>query len=93
MPLLHPDFRHAQLEKWETPPQMNPVKIVHLEHQVHPVPYHAKPATKESLIVKMVVLVAIVWKKRFKIKVLVHCARIAQRDGCSQTKVHPPVSV
>jgi hypothetical protein len=72
---------------------MNFAKIVPLEHQVHPVPQHAKPATKESLMVKVVVLAAIVYSKPFKIKVPEHRARIAQRDGNSPTKVPLPVSV
>jgi hypothetical protein len=62
-----------------------------MEHPVHPVPYRAKPATKESLMVKAVVLVAIVWNKCFKIKVLVLHARSAQRDGCNPFKVPLPV--
>jgi len=86
-----PDFRHAQLAQWETLPQTNRVKIAQLEHQVHPVPYRAKPATKERLMVKVVVLVAIVWNKRFKIKVPKHIVLLAQRVGYNQSKVPLPV--
>ena len=40
---------------------MNRVKIALLEHPAHPVPQHAKPATKESSTTKPVVLAAIVY--------------------------------
>jgi hypothetical protein len=75
--------------------QMNRVKIVAKEHPVHPVPQHAKPATKESLMVKVVVLVTIVWKKRFKIKTQnqVPRALLVPQDGNNQTKVLIPASV
>jgi predicted Zn-dependent protease len=93
MPMLPPVLSRAQQEPWEATHPMNHVKIAQLEHQAHPVPHRAKPAIKESLMVKVVVRVEIVWNKCFKTKVLVHCARIAQQDGCNQTKVPLPVSV
>ena len=60
MPRTHPVLRHAQRERLETNLQTHCVKIAQLEHPAHPVPQHAKPATKESLMVKVVVLVTIV---------------------------------
>ena len=72
---------------------MDRVKIVALEHPAHPVPQHAKPATKESLMPKVVVLVKIVSKKRFKIKVAVHRALLVLPGGNNQTTVPPLASV
>jgi hypothetical protein len=60
MPLLHPDLQHVQLEQKAARHPMNRVKIALLEHPAHPVPPHAKPATKASLMTKVVVLVKIV---------------------------------
>ena len=59
-PLIHPDLRHAQREQKAAQYPMNHVKIALLEHPAHPVPPHAKPATKASLMTKVVVLVKIV---------------------------------
>jgi hypothetical protein len=59
MPLPHPDLRHVQREQKAAQHLMNRVKIVLLEHPAHPVPHRAKPATKESLMKKVVVRVAI----------------------------------
>ena len=60
MPLLHPDLQHVQLEQKAARHPMNRAKIALLEHPAHPVPQHAKPATKASSMTKMVVLVKIV---------------------------------
>jgi hypothetical protein len=60
MPLLHPDLQHVQLEQKAARHPMNCVKIALVEHPAHPVPHRAKPATEESLTVKVVVRVAIV---------------------------------
>ena len=60
MPLLYPDLQHVQLEQKAVRHPMNRVKIALLEHPAHPVPQHAKPATKASLMTKVVKLVAIV---------------------------------
>jgi len=59
-PLLHLDLSHAQPEQLATCHLMNRAKIALLEHPAHPVPPHAKPATKESLTISTAVLVAIV---------------------------------
>ena len=60
MPLLHPDLQHVQLEQKAARHPMNRVKIALVEHPAHPVPPHAKPATKASLMTKVVVLVKLV---------------------------------
>jgi hypothetical protein len=60
MSLLHPDLQHVQLEQKAAQHPMNRVKIALLEHPAHPVPQHAKLATKASLMTKKVVLVNIV---------------------------------
>ena len=93
MPLLPPDSRYAQLEQKAVLHPMNGVKIAQWEHPAHPVPQHAKPATKESLTTTTVVVAVIVWKKHFKIKVPVHRAESVRQDGNSPTKDHPPASV
>ena len=69
--------------------QMNRVNTVQLAHQVHPVPRYAKPATRANSTTTTVVLVAIVSKKHFKIKVPVHRAKAAPPDGNNPTKVPP----
>jgi hypothetical protein len=60
MPLLYPDLQHVQREQKAVQHPMNRVKIVPLEHPAHPVPQHAKLATKESSTITTAVLVAIV---------------------------------
>ena len=59
MPMLHLGSQHVQREQKAAQHPMNRVKIVLLEHPAHPVPHRAKPATKESLMKKVVVRVAI----------------------------------
>jgi len=63
------------------------VKIAQREHPAHPVPQHAKPATKASLTTTTVVHVKIAWKTRFKIRIQyqVRRALLAPQDGNSQT--------
>ena len=73
--------------------QMNRVNTVQLAHQVHPVPRYAKPATRANSTTTTVVLVAIVSKKHFKIKVPVQCALLVPPDGNNPTKVPPLASV
>ena len=60
MPLLYPDLQHVQREQKAARRPMNRAKIALVEHPAHPVPQHAKPATKESLTTTTVVLAAIV---------------------------------
>ena len=60
MPPIRPDLWHVQREQQEIILQIQRVRIAQLEHPAHPVPQHAKLATKESLMVNVVVLVEIV---------------------------------
>ena len=60
MPMLHPGLQRVQLEQRAVRHPMNRAKIALLEHPAHPVPPHAKPATKASLTITTAVLVAIV---------------------------------
>ena len=89
MPMLHLGLRHARLEQKAVLHPMICVKTAQREHPAHPVPQHAKPATKESLTTTTVVVAVIVWKKHFKIKVPVHRAKAAPPDGNNPTKVPP----
>ena len=93
MPLTPPVLKHVQQEQSAASPPIKRVKIVPLEHPAHPVPPHAKPATKESLTTTTVVVAVIVWKKHFKIKVPVHHALLVPPDGNNPTKVPPLASV
>ena len=95
MPMLHPGLQRVQLEQRAVRHPMNHAKIALVEHPAHPVPQHAKPATKENSMTKVVVLVKIVSKKRFKIKTQnqVRRALLVPQDGNNQTKVPPPASV
>jgi hypothetical protein len=85
----------VKLEQSATRHPMSPVHNVPLEHPAHPVPQHAKPATKESLTTKWVVLVAIVYKKHFKIKTQtqVYRAFLVRQDGSNTSLVRQPASV
>ena len=59
-PLPLPGLRHVQREQKAAQHPMNHVKIALLEHPAHPVPQHAKPATKESSTISKVVVATIV---------------------------------
>ena len=93
IPVLHLDSKRVEPEQLATHHPMDLVHNVSLEHPAHPVPPHAKPATKESLTTKTVKLAATVWQKRFKIKVPVHRALLVLEDGNNPTQVPLPASV
>ena len=60
MPLRPPGLQPALPERKAARHPTIRVKIALLEHPAHPVPPHAKPATKASLTTTTAVLVAIV---------------------------------
>ena len=88
MPLLHPDLRHVQREQKAVQHPMNHVKIALLEHPAHPVPPHAKLATKASLVTKMAPFAKSAQQVPFKIKTpcQVPFARRAQQDTTTVPK-------
>jgi len=88
MPLLHPDSRHAQREQKAAQYPMHRVKIALLEHPAHPVPPHAKLATKASSVAKMAPPAKSAQQVPFKIKTpyQVPFAKRAQQDTTTVPK-------